>query len=221
MLASSCRARTEDRIETGDDSWEVIMATAAIIKRYTPEEYLALERKADFKSEFCNGFITAMSGASREHNRIAGNLYRKISDQLEEGPCEAFIGDMRVRTSPTGLYSYPDVVAVCGEALFLDDQVDTLLNPTLIVEVLSPSTEDYDRGDKFEFYKAIESLREYVLVAQDEILVERFAKQGDEWVRTEYRDIGQTLVLESIGCAIPLREVNAKVKLVDSGAAED
>ncbi len=100
-----------------------------------------------------------MSGASRDHNRIAGNFYRKISDQLEDGPCEAFMNDMRVRVTPTGLYTYPDVVVVCGEAQFLDDEVNTLLNPTLIVEVLSPSTEDYDRGGKFAHYRRLNSLR--------------------------------------------------------------
>lgn len=191
------------------------MATAAVRKRYSPTEYLALERKAEFKSEYCNGFIIAMAGSSRAHNRIAGNLYRKASDQLEGRPCEAFISDMRVRTGPAGLYTYPDVSVVCGQALFLDDEVDTLLNPTMLAEVLSPSTEGYDRGEKFDHYKAIESLREYVLIAQDRILVERFVRQAGVWLRTEYSDIGETLVLESIGCAIPLREIYARVDLAD------
>lgn len=197
------------------------MATAFITRRYTPEEYLALERKAEYKSEYCNGFITAMSRASRKHNLVAANILAVTWNQLVERECEVYMGDMRVRTSPTGLYTYPDVVAICGEPLFLDDEVDTLLNPTLIVEVLSPSTEDYDREGKFEHYKAIESLREYVLVAQDEVLVERFVRQGEEWVRTEYRDIDATLVVESIGCAIPLRQVYAKVKLADGHGADD
>jgi Uma2 family endonuclease len=199
---------------------EGYMATAAIRKRYTPEEYLAIERKAMFKSEYCNGYITAMAGASRAHNRIAGNMYRKVSDQLEDRPCEAFISDIRVRTSLDGLYTYPDVVAACGELIFEDEKLDTLLNPNLIVEVLSPSTEAYDRGEKFDRYKAIASLREYVLVAQDEVLVERFLKQGEEWVRTEYRDLGATLILESIGCAIPLREIYDRVELADRNEGE-
>jgi Uma2 family endonuclease len=188
------------------------MATAAITKRYTPEEYLALERKAKYKSEYCNGFITAMSGASRDHNRIAGNFYRKISDQLEDGPCEAFVNDMRVRVTPTGLYTYPDVV-VCGEAQFLDDELDTLLNPTLIVEVLSPSTEGYDRGDKFSHYRRLDSLREYLLIAQNEVMVERHVRKGKKWVVTKYQDMEETLVLESIGCAVPLRQIYKRVKL--------
>jgi Uma2 family endonuclease len=188
------------------------MATAAITKRYTPEEYLALERKAKYKSEYSNGFITAMSGASREHNLIAGNIHAVVWIQLADRPCEVYQGDMRVRTSPTGLYTYPDVVAFCGEPQFLDEEVDTLLNPTLIVEVLSPSTREYDRGDKFEQYQTIESLREYVLVSQDEVLVEHFVRQGQEWVRSEIRDMTETLVLESIGCAVPLRQIYQKVK---------
>ena len=153
-----------------------------------------------------------MSGASRDHNRIAGNFYRKISDQLEDGPCEAFMNDMRVRATPTGLYTYPDVVVVCGEAQFLDDEVDTLLNPILIVEVLSSSTEDYDRGGKFAHYRRLDSLREYVLIAQDEVLIERRVRKGKRWLSTEYRDFGEMLVLESIGCTVPLRQIYKRVK---------
>ena len=138
------------------------MATAAITKRYTPEEYLAMERKADVKSEYFNGFITAMSGASRKHNLVTANISAVIHGQLRDRPCEVYIGDMRVRVTPTGLFTYPDVVAVCGEPKFLDDEFDTLLNPTLIIEVLSPSTAEYDRQDKFEHYRSLDSLREYV-----------------------------------------------------------
>ena len=192
------------------------MATAATLKRHTPGEYLALERKAEYKSEYCDGYITAMSGASRKHNLIAANMLAETHSQLKGRPCEVYGSDMRVRTSPTGLYTYPDISAVCGAPQFLDAEFDTLLNPTLIVEVLSPSTESYDRGAKFEEYKAIESLREYVIVAQDEMLVERFVKRGDEWIHQEYRDMDATLVLESIRCAIPLREVYARVAPPDS-----
>jgi Uma2 family endonuclease len=197
------------------------MATAPVTKRYTPEEYLALERKATYKNEYRSGFIIAMSGASRKHNLIAGNLHALVWNQLTGRPCEVYMGDMRVRTSPTGLYTYPDVVAVCDEPRFLDDEFDTFLNPTLIVEVLSPSTEDYDRGDKFDQYRAIRSLREYVVVAQDEVQVERFVKRGRKWIHTMYRDLGDTLALESIGCAIPLRPIYARVKMADRGAGRD
>jgi Uma2 family endonuclease len=119
---------------------------------------------------------------------------------------------MRVRTSPAGLYTYPDIVAFCGEPRFLDDEVDTFLNPNLIVEVLSPSTEVYDRGSKFEQYQAIKSLKEYVLVSPGEVLVEHFVKRGRNWIRNELRDIAGTLTLESIGCAVPLRQIYHKVK---------
>jgi Uma2 family endonuclease len=197
------------------------MATAPVTKRYTPEEYLALEREAEYKNEYRNGFIIAMSGASRAHNLIAANTLASVWNQLKDGPCEVYTSDMRVRTSPTGLYTYPDVVAVCGEPKFLDDEVDTLLNPTLIVEVLSPSTEDYDRGDKFDQYKAIRSLRECVVIAQEEVLVERFVKQGRKRIHSTYRDLGDTLVLESIGCAIPLSQIHARVKMADRDAGRD
>ena len=192
------------------------MATAANIKRYTPEEYLALERKAEWKSEYRNGFITAMSGASRKHNLIALSISAVVWNQLRDRFCEVYAGDMRVRTGPTGLYTYPDVVAVCGEPKFLDDEFDTLLNPTLIVEVLSASTEDYDRDGKFEQYRTLKSLKDYVLVAQDQVLVERRTRQGRKWASTEYRRLDETLILDSIGCTVPLRDIYSKVKLADA-----
>ena len=199
------------------------MASATSIPRFTPEQYLALERKADSKNEFCNGFIIAMAGASREHNVIAGNFHGEIRLQLKGRSCEVYISDMRVRVAPAGLFTYPDVVAVCGEAQFLDDKVDTLLNPTMIVEVLSRSTESYDRGDKFMHYRRLESLREYVVVAQDKVLVERFTRQGDEWLLTEFRNLDETLRLASIDCAIPLREIYARIEFPgeDTAGARD
>ena len=192
------------------------MSTAAETRRYTPEEYLALERKAPFKSEFYRGEIFAMSGASREHSLVAGNFYRVLGNQLLDRPCEAHIADMRVRVLPTGLYTYPDVVAVCGEPRFEDDQVDTLLNPSLIVEVLSPSTEDYDRGKKFDHCRRIESLREYVLVSQDRVRVERFTRQGEDWVLTIIEQRKATLGLASVGVDIPLRVIYARVEVPDA-----
>jgi len=189
------------------------MASAAFEKRFSPQEYLALERKADFKSEYYDGFITAMAGANREHNLIALNLGGEVSSQLKERPCEAYISDMRVYIDRTGVYTYPDVVIVCDEPQFQDDEVDTLLNPTAIVEVLSPTTETYDRGKKFLHYRRLPSLREYVLVSQDKVLVERYMRQGDDWLLTELNQIDDTLRLASIDCELPLREIYAKVKL--------
>ncbi len=188
------------------------MASATEVPRFTPEQYLALERKADYKSEYRDGFIWAMAGASREHNLIAGNLHGEIRSQLKGRPCEVYTSDMRLRVSPTGLYTYPDVMAVCGEPQFLDDEVDTLLNPSMIAEILSPSTESYDRGNKFDQYRQLTSLREYVMIAQDKVLVERYTRQGEEWLLTVFRNLDETLPLTSIGCEIALREIYALIE---------
>lgn len=154
-----------------------------------------------------------MAGASPEQNLIAVNLSGEIRSQLKNRPCRVFASDMRVLISRTGLYTYPDVLVVCGELLFQDDKRDTLLNPTMIVEVLSPSTESYDRGDKFAHYRRLPTLREYVLVAQDKARVERFTRQGDDWLLTDLIDMNSTLRLASIGCELPLSEIYAKVEL--------
>jgi Uma2 family endonuclease len=137
----------------------------------TPEQYLEIERPAERKSEYYNGEMFAMAGAKRAHNLLVTNLLAGLHRQLRSRPCEVYPSDMRVRVSATGLYTYPDIVAVCGEQQFLDDTEDTLLNPGLLVEVLSPSTEAYDRGRKFEQYKTLDSLREYMLVASERIHV--------------------------------------------------
>ena len=188
------------------------MATAARITRVTPEQYLAMERKADFKSEYDGGFINAMAGTSRHHNLIAGNLHGEIRSQFKGRGCEAYIGDVRLCVGPTGLYTYPDVMAVCGERQFLDAEVDTLLNPTVIVEVLSSTTESYDRGRKFRHYQQLRSLKEYVLVAQDEVHVDRYTRHGDDWILSVFSSLDHTLRLASIDCDIPLREIYDKVE---------
>ena len=197
------------------------MSSAATKIRFTPQEYLALERKSETRNEYYNGEIFAMAGASREHNLIAGNLFRDIGNQLEDRPCETYMNDMRVWIEATGLYTYPDVVVVCGEPRFQDREVDTLLNPTVIVEVLSPSTEAYDRGDKFRHYRRIDSLREFVLISQDRMMVERYTRQGKDWVLSDMTDPDQVLKLESIGCQIPLDRIYAKIKFPEPGAAEE
>lgn len=197
------------------------MSSVAEKLRYTPGEYLALERAAPFRSEYHDGGIYAMSGASREHNHIAGNFYRSISSQLADRPCEAFVSDMRVRAADGGPYTYPDVVAVRGEPRFEDAEVDTLLNPSLIVEVLSPSTERYDRGAKFGQYRRIESLGEYLLASQDRVLVERYVRQGDGWVLTEFDRLDDVVRLDAIGCEVALRDVYAKVRFPEPGPREE
>jgi len=192
------------------------MSSRAVQPHYTPEEYLALERKATSKSEYLNGQIFAMVGASRAHNLIASNVSREISLQLKGRPCEVYVSDMRVRVSQTGLYTYPDLVVVCGEPQFDDAERDTLLNPTVIIEVLSPSTEAYDRGEKFAHYRRLESLQEYVLIAQDRVRVEQFVRQGDRWMLSEMSDRNDMLHLASIGCDVALREIYDKVEFSNS-----
>ncbi len=179
--------------------------------RSTPEEYLALERESPTKSEYVNGRIYAMGGASRRHNLISGNIFARLRTQLSGRPCEAYVNDMRVKVDATGLYTYPDVAVVCGQAKLEDDHFDTLLNPTLIVEVLSRSTEAYDRGEKFAHYRQLESLREYVLVAQDRLRVELYTRQGEQWVLSEFSTVDSIAPLESIGCTLAVHDVYEQV----------
>ncbi|ATG88732.1 Uma2 family endonuclease [Methylomonas koyamae] len=180
--------------------------------RYTAEEYLSLERRStSIKSEFHDGQIYAMTGASREHNLISGNIYRELSQQLKSRPCEAYINEMRVKATEARSYHYPDIAVVCGKPEFEDAQVDTLLNPMLLIEVLSPSTEAYDRGGKFAHYRKIPSLREYLLVMQDQPGIERYLRQGEVWILSETLGLEASLALESIDCRLSLREVYDKV----------
>lgn len=193
------------------------MPSAARQPYYTPEEYLTLERKADCKSEYVDGQVIAMAGASRIHNLLAGNFYREVSQQLRGRPCEAYINDMRVKVSRTGLYTYPDVVVVCGEIHFEDVDNDTLLNPTVIAEVLSPSTEAYDRGEKFAHYRRLESLQEYLLIAQDKVRIEHYVRQGAQWLLSEASTLDEVVHLAAIGCDIALRDVYDKVQFGGNG----
>ena len=184
-------------------------------QQYTPEEYLALERQAQYKSEYYAGAIFAIAGASRWHNLIVANVVRELSLQLKGRPCTTYPSDLRVKISPTGLYAYPDVTVVCGDAQFEDTQQDTLLNPTLIVEVLSESTEAYDRGSKFAHYRKLASLLEYVLITQTKPHVEHYVRQPDNrWLLAEADSVHDTLHLPSIDCHLALSEVYDKVDIV-------
>ena len=185
----------------------------AIRTSLSPEQYLAMERESETKHEYDRGRIIAMGGASREHNLIGGNIARAVGNPLVDRPCEVYSSDMRVRLGEGGPYVYPDVAAVCGDPQFEDGKVDTLLNPTLIVEVLSPSTERRDRGRKFDQYRTIDSLQEYVMVAQDEVRIERYARREGEWRYAVLDDPDATLRLDSVGCDLPLRQVYAKVTI--------
>ena len=181
----------------------------------TPEQYLEIERKAEYKSQYYNGEMFAMAGARSPHNLITTNVTRELSQQLRPRPCLVYSSDQRVLVAPTGLYTYPDIVVVCGEPRFLDGQLDTLLNPTLIVEVLSPSTEAFDRGPKFGHYRAIESLKDYLMVSSELIGAELFTRQSDgRWtLMTEANRQEDTIELESVGCRLKLADLYEKVEL--------
>ena len=181
----------------------------------TATEYLAIERQAETRSEYLDGEMFTMAGGSRRHNLIKGNTERELSLQMKTRSCEVYSSDQRVHIPATGLYTYPDVLVVCGEPHFDDEQGDTLLNPTLIVEVLSPNTEAYDRGKKFEHYLSIDSLSEYLLISQDEPRIEQFVRQdGGRWLFTAVAGLDSRITLPSILCELSLAEVYDKVKLV-------
>lgn len=180
-------------------------------KWLSPAEYLALERLAEYKSEYCNGQVFAMSGASRAHNLITGNLAGTVGNHLKGRPCEMYIADMRVKVAASGLYTYPDVAVACPPIQLEDEHSDTLLNPSVIIEVLSPSTEKYDRGEKFAHYRRLASLQEYVLVAQDRMRVEHYLRDGEHWILTELNQPETVLELPSIECQVPLRDIYDKV----------
>ena len=185
----------------------------------TPEQYLEIERKAEFKSEYYGGEMFAMSGARQGHSLINWNLAGELRQQLRKRPCEAYQHDMRVRVNATGLYTYPDTVIVCGEPQFVDETRDTLLNPTVIVEVLSPSTEAYDRGDKFELYRAIPSLTHYLLVSSERMSAELFTRQAEGgWLLTGATLPEDTIDLPAVGVRFTLADLYEKVEFVYKAA---
>jgi Uma2 family endonuclease len=180
--------------------------------RLTAQEYLALEREAEYKSEYYKGEVFAIAGASLRHNLIAANALATIHGQLRGGPCSAFPSDMRITIPQTPHFAYADVVVVCGQPQLDDDFKDNLVNPVVIIEVLSPSTERYDRGKKFESYQRIPSLMEYVLVSQDRPRVEQFLRQPDgRWLYSETSAEG-SIKLTSIDCELSLNDIYEKVE---------
>lgn len=185
-------------------------------RHYTVEDYFAVEESSTTKHEYFGGEIFAMAGASVRHNRIAGNVYAALRAGLRGSSCEAFGSDLRVRT-PGGLYTYPDVLVVCGGIQLSGERLETVTNPTLIVEVLSASTKDYDRGQKFELYKTIESLREYLLIEQDVLLVERHfrvnAAAPDAWQRRHYDAPAAQIELDALGVTLSPAEIYGRVDL--------
>ena len=181
--------------------------------RYSSAEYLELERQAETRHEFAGGEIYAMAGGNKRHNGIAVNVVRLLGNQLLERDCAIYGSDMRVKITSTGKYTYPDVVAVCGEEIFEDKDEDTLLNPMLIVEVLSKSTEAYDRGGKFEYYQTIESFQEYVLITQEPFRVEQFVRKDTSiWTYFEFRKPDEVVKLNSINCELSLKDIYHKIQ---------
>jgi Uma2 family endonuclease len=179
-----------------------------------PEEYLALERKADYKSEYLHGEIFAMTGASRKHNLIAVNIVGALESQLRSKPCELYASDMRVKVASAGLYTYPDVAVVCGEPKFEDGFFDTLQNPTLLIEILSKSTERYDRIAKSGYYRTLDSLAEHLLVAQEEYRIEQYTRLPEgHWILAETSSLEGVVELQSIECTLSLSQVYNKVRL--------
>jgi len=186
-------------------------ALPAVKKTWTPEEYLAWERLQPEKHEFHGGEVFAMAGATFEHNQIVINVGAELRSALREKPCRVCASNLRVKIQATGLYTYPDVSVVCGRPEFEDDKRDTLLNPLVLVEVLSDSTEDYDRGTKLTNYRTITSFRDYVLLSTDRVLVEYSTRKDDgSWVLRELR-AGERFTIESVGVELAVDELYLKV----------
>ena len=181
----------------------------------TAAEYLAIERIANYRSEYFRGEMFAMAGGSARHSRIKTNILSQLNVRLKGQPCTTYDSDLRIKC-PTGLYTYPDASVICGTLEFDDKQNDTVLNPTLLVEVLSNSTEAYDRGKKFDNYRTIPSLREFVLVSQNEPMVHRFQRNDDEsWTMSTISSFDQSATLRSIGVELPLAEIYERVDFTD------
>jgi len=188
------------------------MASNPVVK-VTEEEYLALDRAAEVRSEFLDGQMWAMSGGSMRHARLHSNIHGELHDTLRGSNCQAFTADLRVRVMPGRMYAYPDVTVVCGKPILADDRQDILLNPTVIFEVLSPSTEAYDRGAKFRYYLTIESLKEYVLVDQFAMRVEQYTRGSEgAWTFRVYQNPDELVKLDSIGAALSLKQIYDQVE---------
>lgn len=198
--------------------------TAQARPRVTEAEYLALERASTTRHEYYNARVYAMTGGTESHNLIAANALSAIHVQLRRRPCRVYGSDMRIKVLATALHTYPDVTIVCGPADFIDSTRDTITNPVAIMEVLSPSTERYDRGLKFQNYRMIETLRDYLLIAQDQPLIEHYQRQETgEWLLREAAGLDAMLTIESIGCGLALRDVYEKVDFdaADQRIAQD
>lgn len=178
----------------------------------TPEEYLERERKAETKSEYFRGEIFAVAGTSLRHSRLVTNLVINLGSKLRNSSCSVYMTDLRLLVSPTGLYTYPDVMVICGKEMLAPLDFDTVTNPSVIIEVLSESTKNYDHGRKFQSYRTIPTLTDYLMVEQDEMRVEQYTRQPDQrWLLTEYKEPSAAIVLPSLGVEIALQDVYEKV----------
>jgi Uma2 family endonuclease len=181
-------------------------------RHYTPEEYLALEEKAEFKSEYHDGEILTMTGGTTNHNKIALNICRRLPLTIKGQNYEIFMNDVRLWMGRYRRYVYPDVIVIQGEPVYEGSGTTSVTNPLLIVEVLSNSTSSYDRGDKFQYYRSIPEFREYIMVDQYQFYIEQFAKNsGGKWVLTEYESAEAVLALESIDFQISLAQIYERV----------
>jgi Uma2 family endonuclease len=182
-------------------------------QRYsTEEQYLALEETAEYKSEYLDGEIIPMTGGSTNHNQIAGNLYIALSLALKKRNYRIFIGDVRLWVPKVRLYTYPDVMVILGEPEYHNNRTDIITNPQVIVEVLSKSTKNYDRSDKFAFYKTLSTFREYILIDQTKIKIEQYSKtENKRWLYREYDEEDTALVFNSFQVEVPLSDVYEQV----------
>jgi Uma2 family endonuclease len=195
-------------------SYKVDAMTAQSKHRYSVDAYLEIERTGLLKHEYYRGEIFALAGSSEAHNIILANIITSLNMQLRKRPCKVYPSDMRLKIPKTGLYTYPDVSIVCGTPYFDDVNRDTLLNPLIVIEILSPSTERYDRGKKFQNYRTVTTLQEYMLVSQDEHHIEHYTNQNDgNWLLTSYDSIHTTLNLKAIDCTLALEDVYDKVDI--------
>jgi len=192
--------------------------SALRIPRLTIDEYITIENAALYKSEFFDGEMFAMAGASPPHNIVRENLSAELHARLKGSGCRSVSSDQRLKVVRTGLFTYPDLLVICGPWQFDAKDPNAVINPVLIVEVLSPSTEKYDRGAKFRNYRQIPTLREYILIAQDEPICERYVRQPDDsWALTWFVGLDQSLAFAIVDASIPLTDLYAGVALTDSG----
>lgn len=195
-------------------------ALPRIYPTWTPAEYLSFERASSTKHELINGSILAMAGAKRRHNLVNVNISSALLQQLRGRPCEVYANDMRVRVGAD--FVYPDVVVVCGTPTFIDDQVDTLTNPTVLIEILSPSTAQYDRVTKRVLYQRLESLRDYLLIDPDTFHVEHYRRQPDgTWLFYETLDPTAVIALDTIACTLTMTDIYEKVAFNDVEQSRD